>query len=54
MKCVFCDMDMKVELRRTDQPLTNLTLPGITWCPSCLKWWHVTTSETPKPEKVEG
>jgi hypothetical protein len=51
MKCVFCDTDMKVEQRHVDD-ITKVTLPGIAWCPSCLKWWHVTTSETPKPEKV--
>jgi hypothetical protein len=51
MKCIFCDTDMKVELRRTDHP-ESIGLPGIAWCPSCLKWWHVATSDTPKPEKV--
>jgi hypothetical protein len=53
MKCIFCDTDMRVEQRHTDQTVDKLTLPGIAWCPSCLKWWHVTTDETPKPEKKE-
>lgn len=51
MICI-CGTEMKVEQRHVDD-ITKVTAPGITWCPSCLKWWHVATADTPKPEKKE-
>lgn len=48
MTCI-CGTEMVVQRRHTDQTPDMLTLPGIAWCPACLRWFHITTADTPKP-----
>lgn len=52
--CPTCDLPMMVEPRHTEQTPDKLTLPGMAWCPVCLKWWHLLTADTPKPEKEDA